>query len=302
MAPVLAPTAPTPIATPPAGAAPPRASALAQALQAHDELPDAQRAARVLRCLDNATPGESAGPGDNCALPALQALLAPTDALVVFGRHGEELLACIVRRGRVQVVRRLACWREVQAAWRLARFQLAAVRHGAGPLQPHLDRMTKRAQERLQGLHHVLWSTLADELTAARRLLLMPSAGLAGVPFAALHDGMTCLAQRHLLAEVTSLQQALLALQQPDGPLQVDVPRAAAHPRSQRQPTAGATRRLACRWLVDEAVTEAFARRFTQERLRGRTPAEALAEAQVGLMVHHGHPAFWAGFVLHGGW
>lgn len=296
----MAPDAPT--VTGPAESAPHRASLLAQALRAHGEQPDAERAAQVLRCLDPAPTGWASSPDGACQLPTLQALLGPADALVVWGLHGDELLACVVRRSRVQVFRRLARSRELQLAWRLARFQLAAVRHGAGPPQAHLPKMVKRAQERLRALHELVWSPLADTLSDARRLLLLPTAGLAGLPFAALHDGLTCLAQRHLLAEVTSLPMALRGLQAPAAPPVTEL----AEPlRAGRVPApleAGASRVLAHHWPVDDAVTTAFIDRFHHQLRLGRTAAEALAEAQVGLMVHHPHPAFWSGFVLYGGW
>lgn len=305
MTPVLVPDAATATATGPrpAESAPSRASLLAQALRAHDEQPDAARAAEVLRCcLDPALPGLAGGPGEASQRPALQALLAPADALVVYGLHGDELLACIVRRSRVQVFRRLSRWRELQSAWRLARFQLAVVHHGAVPSQSHLPKMTKRAQDRLRLLHELVWSPLADSLADARRLLLLPTAELTGLPFAALHDGMTCLAQRHLLAEVSSLTMALHGLQAPAGPPIVELAEPLPAGRLPALPEPGAPRVLACRWRVDDAVRAAFSDRFHHELRRGRRPAEALSEAQSGLMVHHPHPAFWSGFVLCGGW
>jgi len=55
------------------------------------------------------------------------------------------------------------------------------------------------------------------------------------------------------------------------------------------------------RGSVDDAVTARFMARFEPQRRLGRGPADALSEAQAGLMVNHLHPAFWAGFVRHGG-
>ena len=294
---------------------PPVHDPLAQALREHHARPDAEHAAQVLRCLDAVSGARRPGAA-GVDLPALQARLEPADALVVYGHHGEELLACVLRVNGVQVLRRLARWHEVQAAWRLARFQLDAQRHGAGspalqgPLR--LQRL-QQAQAQWQALHGLVWAPLADVLTDARRVLLVPCAGLVGLPFAALRDGLTCLAQRHLLAEVPSLPLALqglspsAGLQDPregwlglgaDGPLGAS-PLAA---RVQALLAGGTPRVLACRWPVDAAVSAAFIDRFQHERQRGRGLAEALSEAQAGLMVNHPHPACWAGFVLCGGW
>ena len=300
------------------------AGLLAQALRDHHDQPDADHAARVLACLHEAFSAAGGGP-EVLDLPALQARLGPTDALVAYGRQGEELLACVVRTAGVEVFRRLARWHDVGAAWRLARFQLDAVCHGAGPLPDHWPTLLKRAQLRLQGLHGLVWAPLSDALTDARRVLLVPGAGLAGLPFAALLDGLTWVAQRHLLAEVPSLALALRGLSPSATPtaepstaavacasdpgvvllgLGDDDLRGAANLacRVQALLASGTSRVLVCRWPVGDAVTAAFVDRFQQERQRGRGPAEALSEARAGLMVNHPHPAFWAGFVLYGGW
>ena len=302
-----------------------QAGLLAQALRDHHDQPDADRAAQVLRCIDEASTAagstsSTSSTGEWFDLPALQARLSPADALVVYGRHGEELLACVVRAAGVQVFRRLARWHDVQAAWRLARFQLDALCHGGGPPRAQWPKLLKRAQSQLQALHGLVWAPLADTLSNARRVLLVPGAGLAGLPFAALQDGLSCLAQRHLLAEAHSLDLALRGLSSAEpssaasaGPLDrgvvvlglgEDGVRGGANlaGRAQALLASGAWRVLVRRWPVDDAVTAAFMDRFQQKRQGGRGPAEALSEAQAGLMVNHPHPAFWAGFVLYGGW
>ena len=300
-----------------------QAGRLAQALRDHHDQPDADRAAQVLRCIDEASTAacSTSGTGEAVDLAALQACLGPADALVVYGQQDEELLACVLRAAGVQVFHRLARWPDVQAAWRLARFQLDAQRHGAGPPPAHWPHLYKRAQARLRALHALVWAPLADTLSDVRRVLLVPGDGLAGLPFAALQDGLTCVAQRHLLAEVPSLALALRGLSPPaglsnaasTGPIDLGVAvlglgedgvRSGANlaGRTQALLASGTRRVLVHRWRVDDAVITAFMDRFQQQRRRGRRPAEALSEAQAGLMVNHPHPAFWAGFVLYGGW
>jgi hypothetical protein len=295
-------------------------SPLARALRDHHEQPDANHAARVLVCLHEASTA-AGGAGEPFDLAALQARLAPADALLVYGQQGEELFAAVVRAHAVQLFRRLARGHDVLAAWRLARFQLDALRHGAGPPRADWPKLLKRAQARLQVLHGLVWSPLSDSLADARRVLLVPGAGLAGLPFAALQDGLTCLAQRHLLAELPGLGLALRGLSPPTAPstrasagpvdpgvllLGLDAAVVPGHAELARQVQAllagGASRVLVRRWPVDNQVTAAFMARFQHERQLGRGPAEALSEAQAGLMVNHPHPVFWAGFVLHGGW
>ena len=183
-----------------------------------------------------ARPAAPGAPRSGLSVPALRAAMQPADALVVQARLGDELLVCIVRRQGVQVLRRVASFDAVLAAWRLAQFQLDALRHGAAPLQAHLPVLERRAQQRLQALHALVWAPLADALTDARRVLLVPAEGLAGLPFAALHDGLTSLAQRHLLAQAPSVQVALRGLQRPP----VAPQRVLAIGESSRLPHAGA--------------------------------------------------------------
>jgi hypothetical protein len=195
-------------------------------------------------------------PRSGLSVPALRAALQPADALVVQARLGDELLVCIVRRQGVQVLRRVASFDAVLAAWRLARFQLDALRHGAAPLVGHLPVLERRAQQRLQSLHALIWAPLADHLTDVRRVLLVPAEGLSGLPFAALHDGMTTLVQRHQLAQAPSVQVALRGLLRPPVPPR----RVLALGESSRLPHAGAEAALVAGLFADgQAFTGADA-------------------------------------------
>lgn len=359
------------------------------------------------RRLRLATPVAAAPALAGLDLPALQATLGEHDAVLVQGRLGDELLACVVRRGGVQVVRHVASFDAVLAAWRLARFQIDALRHGAAPVQSHLDTLSRRAQQRLQQLHALVWAPLARLLDDTHRVMVVPAEGLAGLPFAALHDGLCYLAQRHQLAEAPSAQVALRGLQRApvaarcllalgessrlphagdeakavaalfnqgqglgqayvgdqaslatlmqhagsadvlhlachaqfrgdnpmfsalhlhDGPLTAEraeglalrpgvVVLSACETGLAGQAggddqvglvraflVAGAARVLASLWPVDDAVTARFMAHFYGALQQGLSPAQALGDAQTALMAQHPHPAFWAGFVLFGGW
>jgi CHAT domain-containing protein len=354
-----------------------------------------------------ATPQPAAPALAGLDVAALQAALGAHDAVLVQGRLGDELLACVVRQGGVQVVRQIASFDAVLAAWRLARFQVDALRHGAAPVQAHLATLSRRAQQRLQQLHALVWAPLAVLLEDAHRVLVVPAEGLAGLPFAALHDGLCYLAQRHQLAEAPSAQVALHGLQHApvaarcllalgessrlahagdeakavaalfnqgqglgqayvgeqaslatllqhagsadvlhlachaqfrsdnpmfsalhlhDGPLTAERTESlalrpgvvvlsacetglAGQAGGDEQVglvraflVAGAARVLASLWPVDDAVTARFMAHFYGALQEGLSPAQALGDAQTALMVQYPHPAFWAGFVLFGGW
>jgi CHAT domain-containing protein/tetratricopeptide (TPR) repeat protein len=149
---------------------------------------------------------------------ALQALLCEGDALVAYGVQDDELFACIVSPHSVQVRRSLAAWPQVLDALRAARFQLETLRHGAGPVQTHLPMLAQRAQRRLQQLHTLVWAPMADALHDLRRVLVVPQGALAGLPFAALHDGAGWLGERLEIAQVPSAQMALRGLRRRPAP------------------------------------------------------------------------------------
>jgi len=363
------------------------------------------RRLRLTAAVPPAEPAPNVLADDALDLPALQAALAATDAVVLHGRHGDELLACVLRHDGVQLLRGLGSWAAVQAAIDSVQFQLGALRHGAAPVQAHLALLGQRAGLRLQQLHALVWAPLAPLLAGVQRVLLVPPAGLSRLPWAALHDGQHSLLQRHTLAQAPSLRVAAWALARPSGPARrvlalgdgarlphagreaqavaalfgpgcglalvnaqatlaalqqhaavADVLHLACHAhfradnpmfaalhlhdgpltaeRAESLPLraatvvlsacdtglageaggdeqvglvrafllAGAARVLASLWPVDDAITAALMAAFYAALLQGQAPAAALQQAQQQLMQQHPHPAFWAGFVLHGAW
>lgn len=147
-------------------------------------------------------------------LPALQAALRPGDALLEYVALDDELMAFVVTPTAVTLTRRLAAWPTVLAAWRAARMQLQALRHGAALVQGHLGQLTARAQARLQALQALIWSPLRPQLHGVRRLLLVPHGPLAGVPFAAF-DAFEAGAEGPVLAIAPSAALALRGLARP---------------------------------------------------------------------------------------
>ena len=144
--------------------------------------------------------GPRAAPGPREATLASGDWLDEGDALVEFGASGDELFACVVTRDSVDVVRHLAAWSDVLEAVHSLRFQLETLRHGAAAVQAHLPRLAERARQRLRRLHDLTWAPLAALLEDARQVIVVPHGVLGTVPFAALHDGTMCLAERHRLA------------------------------------------------------------------------------------------------------
>lgn len=152
------------------------------------------------------------GLDDSFSVLAVQERLGPADALVEYGMVGDELFACIVTATDVHLVRRLVLRDELRASVQGVRFQIESLRHGRAPMAQHMALLEHRAQLRLAQLHRLLWAPLADALTGIRRVLVVPHGPLGQVPFAALHDGTACIAERFDLAMAPSARVALHGL------------------------------------------------------------------------------------------
>ncbi len=180
------------------------------------------------------------GGGQAFDVAALQAALGPADALVEYGVLDDELFACVATAAGVVLVRHMASWRAVLQAWQAARFQIDALRQGTAAVARHLDVLTTRAASRLQQLHALVWAPLEPALQGCRRVLVVPHAQLGSVPFAALGNGQSTLAQRHQLAVAASARAVLRGLQRPVGAVQ----RAVAIGASAQLPHAAAEARF----------------------------------------------------------
>jgi tetratricopeptide (TPR) repeat protein len=192
----------------------PSAGLAAELQRTERELLERARRARLAAPpLVAAEPTEGNDPvDDGFTLEALQRRLGEGGALVEYGVLDDELFACVVTPGAVSVQRRVARWSEVLDALRAARFQIDTLRHGAASLQPHLAMLEARARQRMARLHALVWAPLEGALAGCRRVLVVPHAQLAWLPFAALHDGQGFLALRHPLAVVPSARLALRGL------------------------------------------------------------------------------------------
>ena len=203
-----------------------------------------------------AAAGPAVEAGSDFDLAQLHAALGADEVLLVYGVEGDELFACVVTAGGVHLQRRLASWQATQQALRSLRFQLDTLRVGAGPLAVHLPLLTQRAQARLQQVHALLWAPLVPLLQDTSRVLVVPQGPLAGVPFAALHDGELPVVARHELALAPSVQVALHGLHRHPRPVR----RVAAFGHAQALPhVESEALRVAARFADGQAFVGPFA-------------------------------------------
>lgn len=118
----------------------------------------------------------------------LQQQLSENDAVVEYTALGDELLAFIVLRNKVQVARNVASVAEIGQRLKALRFQIDALRFGARSIRLHLSALTEKIKLHLRLLHEQLIRPLQLTLEE-RRLIIVPHGGLHYLPFHALHDG-----------------------------------------------------------------------------------------------------------------
>jgi CHAT domain-containing protein len=186
----------------------PTAGLIDEVRHAERELLERARRHRLL------TPAPSNGDavGDDLSALRLYAALPDDAALVEYGVIDDELFACIVTSGGVEVRRRIARWSDTLRANESARFQIETLRFGAAQVAHHIDELTLRTRKRMEQLHAMLWAPLRDALAPYRRVAIVPHAQLAMLPFGALHDGRSFLAESLALAIVPSARYLLHGL------------------------------------------------------------------------------------------
>jgi len=125
----------------------------------------------------------------------LQQHLSENDALVEYTSLGDELLAFVVLRDRIHVVRNLASVEKIGERLAGLRFQIDSLRFGARSVRRHLASLTQKINIHLQQLHAQLIGPLERTL-AERKLIVVPHGGLHYLPFHALHNGDEYLIER----------------------------------------------------------------------------------------------------------
>jgi CHAT domain-containing protein len=129
-------------------------------------------------------------------LARLQAQLDEQTVIVEYFSLDDELIAFLITKDKLQVVRHLSSERQVNALIDRLRFQLNSLRYGAARMRNHLEQLSERAQHYLRALYDALWQPLADKLMA-QRVVIVPHRALHYVPFHALFDGATYMVERH---------------------------------------------------------------------------------------------------------
>ncbi|HVF49880.1 MAG TPA: CHAT domain-containing tetratricopeptide repeat protein [Pyrinomonadaceae bacterium] len=125
----------------------------------------------------------------------LQKDLGAETALVEYTSLDGELLAFVVTGETFEVVRGLGTEQEVEATLGQLRFQIDALRYGAGRMRKHLPHLTARTRTHLHALYQLLLRPVLAQ-TRAPRLLIVPHRALHYVPFHALDDGESYVVER----------------------------------------------------------------------------------------------------------
>lgn len=118
----------------------------------------------------------------------LQQQLREKDALVEYAAVGDELLAFIVTREKVQVERNLTSLSTIVEHLNALRFQIETLRFGARAIRRHLPTLTEKINVHLRQLHEQLIRPLTQTVER-RNLIVVPYGALHYLPFHALHDG-----------------------------------------------------------------------------------------------------------------
>ncbi|HEY0079435.1 MAG TPA: CHAT domain-containing tetratricopeptide repeat protein [Pyrinomonadaceae bacterium] len=148
-------------------------------------------------------------------LEGLKRDLADDGALVEYTSLDGELLAFVLTGESLEVVRGLGSEREVEAALGGLRFQLDALRYGAGRIRRHLPALTARTQRHLRTLYDLLLRPVEPRI-GARRLVVVPHRALHYVPFHALDDGQAHVVERREVSYAPSANVLRRCLARPE--------------------------------------------------------------------------------------
>jgi CHAT domain-containing protein len=120
----------------------------------------------------------------------------PTDtALLEYYLLDDEVVAFVVTRAHLEVVRSLATRQQVETALAQLQFQLESLRGGSARIRGHMPQLTARVRHHLKSLHDLLLSQIEPRI-GARRLVVVPHSRLHYVPFHALFDGSSYTIER----------------------------------------------------------------------------------------------------------
>jgi CHAT domain-containing protein len=136
----------------------------------------------------------------------LQEVLATDETAIVFYTAGDEVMAFLVQRESVRLIRRLCSLKTLLADYQEFRFQLGRVEIGSERRSPErLVHMLRMASHRL---YELIFAPLGPYLRTFR-LLLAPHGLLHLLPLHALWDGTGYLVERHEIAYMPSASIAV---------------------------------------------------------------------------------------------
>jgi len=118
----------------------------------------------------------------------LQQQLSENEALVEYTALGDELLAFVVMREQVHVIRNLASVKDIDQQLNAMRSQIDTLRFGAPTMRKYLPTLTEKIRVYLQKLHGSLVRPL-QQIIERRNLIIIPYGRLHYLPFHALYDG-----------------------------------------------------------------------------------------------------------------
>jgi CHAT domain-containing protein/tetratricopeptide (TPR) repeat protein len=153
----------------------------------------------------------TAAPLPQFAVLQLQRQLGSDDALIEYTALGDELLAFVITRDRVDVTRNVTSVAEIGERLKALRFQIDALRFGAQSIHRHLDALTAKINVHLRQLHDLLIRPL-ESAVSHKKLIIVPHGALHYLPFHALFDDERYLIERCEISYAPSaaiLQQCL---------------------------------------------------------------------------------------------
>ncbi len=170
---------------------------------------------RVVRGVPGFEPAADGGQAEPPPLQAeiLQATLEADQALVLFHRLPDRLVACIVTRSSTELL--TLPGQSLDERLDAVRFQIDAWRFGALRLARHGAQLLERARAHLHRAWQQVWAPLEAHLEGRRRIVVVPHGVLHYLPFAALHDGRQWLAERVELSYAPSVSGWLASVTRP---------------------------------------------------------------------------------------
>lgn len=162
------------------------------------------RTSELLRQLRHKRLSNKSVEKDSLEIETIQNYLGDHTALIEYTNLDGEWLAFVITDEGVSIVRNLGNTEEVKEAIENFYFQIDSLRHGAANIRQHLTLLTKRINRSLNTLYNFLLKPI-ENLTGARRLVIVPYKDLHYIPFHALFDDANYLLEKHEICYTPSV-------------------------------------------------------------------------------------------------